>query len=54
MASQGWLMHSLSFAWMASLFGAATAYLVVGNAFRLAASAVIRRLAPTRGGQPAK
>ena len=44
MASQAWLMHSLSFAWMASLFGAAVAYLVLGNAFRLGASAVIRRV----------
>lgn len=48
MANQGWLMHPLSVAWMASLFGVAVAYLVVGNAFRLGASTVIRRVAPAR------
>ena len=49
MANQGWLMHPLSVAWLASLLGVAFAYLVVGNAFRLDASAVIRRVAPARG-----
>ncbi len=48
MANQGWLIHPLSVAWMASLFGVAVAYLVVGNAFRLGASTVIRRVAPAR------
>jgi H+-transporting ATPase len=48
MANQGWLMHSLSFAWMASLLGASLVFLIVGNAFRLATSAVIRRHTATR------
>ena len=48
MANQGWLMHPLSIAWMASLLGAAVAYLALGNAFRLGAAAVIRRVGPTR------
>jgi len=47
-ANQGWLMHPLSVAWMASLFGVAIAYLVVGNAFRLVDAAMIRRVGSPR------
>ena len=46
MAHQGWLMHSLSLAWMASLFGVSVGFLALGNAFRLATSAVIRHSSP--------
>jgi hypothetical protein len=43
MATQGWLMDSLSLAWIASLLGASIGYLVLGNAFRRAAAALIHR-----------
>jgi len=51
MATQGWLMSSISIAWVGGLLGASVAFLAFGNAFRLAASAVIRRVTPTRAGR---
>jgi H+-transporting ATPase len=46
MASQGWLMSMIPLAWIGSLLVASVGFLAIGNGFRLAASAFIRRSAP--------
>jgi H+-transporting ATPase len=43
MATQGWLMSAISLAWVAGLLAASIAFLALGNAFRLAAAALIER-----------
>jgi hypothetical protein len=48
MATQGWLMDTISLAWIGGLIGAAIGFLAICNAFRLIASALIRRFAAFR------
>jgi H+-transporting ATPase len=54
MATLGWLMDPISLGWVGGLLVAAFGFLVVGNVFRLIASALIRRYAPAREEQPAR
>jgi H+-transporting ATPase len=52
LATQGWLMTPISWAWAGTLLGASIAFLAIGNALRLAATAIIHRSAPARTGPP--
>jgi H+-transporting ATPase len=51
MASRGWLMSPISLAWIGSLLAASIGFLAVGNGFRLAASAAVRRVVRESGGE---
>jgi H+-transporting ATPase len=50
MATFGWLMSPIPLIWIGGLLAASFGYVVVGNGFRLAAAALIRRLAADPGG----